>query len=132
MVFLLLAACAIVAGVAGLGLHYYREQNQGNELEESPTLPRIHRTASCRVEQAMLDKLMRNVKAMRQTATERRWEFNQQYYQEHQAEAESLLAQGDLSGTFREFCRAMMPLSAALNKQRHKEEMFQPVWDKAR
>ena len=80
----------------------------------------------------MLEKVMRNVKAMRQRAEERQWEFDQPYYDEHAAQAEQLLAKGEMSGAFRESCRAMMPLSAAFHKQRNKEEMFQPLWDKAR
>jgi hypothetical protein len=113
-------------------MHYHREKNRSVEPEEQPTLPRIHRSASCRVEQPMLEKVMRNVKAMRQRAEERHWEFNQPYYDEHAAQAEQLLAKGEVGGAFRESCLAMMPLSAALHKQRNKEEMFQPLWDKAR
>lgn len=128
----LLAVGAIVAGLIGLGLHYRREQKQGLELEDAPTLPRIHRTASCRVEQPMLDMVMRNVKAMRQHADGHHWDFDHDYYDEHHTQADEFLAKSDLSGAFREFCRAMMPLSAALSKQRNKEEIFQPVWDKAR
>jgi PPM family protein phosphatase len=132
MVLFLLAACAIVAGLVGLGLHYRREQKQQEETDGGPTLPRIHRTAGCRVEQAMLDKVIRTVKALRLRAGERQWDFDQTYFDEHYTQAETLLAKGDIPGAFREYCRAMMPLSQALNKQRNKEEIFQPLWDKTR
>ena len=133
MFFFLLAACTIVAGLVGVALHYRREKNQPEETdEESPPAPRIHRHASCRVEQAMLDKVIHNVKALRQRAEEKQWEFDQAYFDEHQTQAQELLAKGDMPGAFREYCRAMMPLSQALSRQRNKEEMFQPVWDKAR
>ncbi|HEY7428334.1 MAG TPA: hypothetical protein VH682_29145, partial [Gemmataceae bacterium] len=54
-------------------------------------------------------------------------------YEEHSTAAEGLLQQGDLPGAFREYCRAMLPLTQALHKQRHKEEKFQPIfWDRSR
>ena len=34
-----------------------------------------------------------------------------------------------VAGAFREYCRAMLPLTRALQKMRNKEEVFQPVWD---
>jgi hypothetical protein len=129
--FFMAAACAIGAGLAGLVAHYRREQSQHAEADE-PVAPHVYRSTVCRVEQPILDKLARAVKAMHQRAEERQWEIDRQYYGEHRTQAETLLAQGDLPGAFREYCRAMMPLSSALNKQRNKEETFQPLWDKAR
>jgi protein phosphatase len=132
LVFFVSAVCAIVAGFVGLALDYRRERSRRVEGDEQPAKPRVYRSVPCRVEQPLLDKLARAVKTMHQRAEERQWEIDQQYYGEHQTEAEALLAKGDLPGAFREYCRAMMPLSSALNKQRNKEEMFQPLWDKAR
>ena len=37
-----------------------------------------------------------------------------------------------LPDAFREYCRAMLPLTRALHERRQKEEVFQPVWDKGR
>ena len=51
-------------------------------------------------------------------------------FQEARARAEPALANGDLPTAFREHCRAMHVLLRAFNFQRHKEEVFQPVWDK--
>jgi len=129
--FFMAAACAIGAGLAGLVAHYRRERSLSADADE-PAKPRVYRSTVCRVEQPLLDKLARAVKAMHQRAEERQWEIDRRYYGEHQTQAEALLAQGDLPGAFREYCRAMMPLSSALNKQRNKEETFQPLWDKAR
>jgi serine/threonine protein phosphatase PrpC len=129
--FFMAAACAIGAGLAGLVAHYRRERSLLADADE-PAKPRVYRSTVCRVEHPLLDKLARAVKAMHQRAEERQWEIDRRYYGEHQKQAEALLAQGDLPGAFREYCRAMMPLSSALNKQRNKEETFQPLWDKAR
>jgi hypothetical protein len=50
----------------------------------------------------------------------------------HRELAERALKSGSLTEAFREYCLAMRPLSEAVQRQRHKEEVFQPVWDKAR
>jgi len=44
----------------------------------------------------------------------------------------ALLEKGDVPGAFREYCRAMLPLTRALHERRQKEEVFSPVWDKSR
>ena len=69
---------------------------------------------------------------LRQRADEKRWEPDWNAYQDHSAQGEDLLGKNDLPGAFREFCRAMLPLTRALHERRQKEEVFQPVWDKGR
>jgi protein phosphatase len=129
-----LAGLAISAGLVGLALHYRREQRrlaiEEDEVVDDTPRPRIHRRAGCRVEPPLLDRLARAVASLRQRADEKHWEPDWNEYQEHQALAEQAVQAGDLSTAFREFCRAMLPLTRALHKQRHKEEVFQPVWDK--
>src|SRR5206468_2499280 len=46
------------------------------------------------------------------------------------ASAEDYQQRGDLVGSFREYCRAMRLLTEVFQRQRGKEEVFQPVWDK--
>ena len=53
-----------------------------------------------------------------------------QSLQRHRDLAVSHYKHGALPDTFREYCRALGILTEALLKQRNKEEMFQPVWDK--
>jgi PPM family protein phosphatase len=128
--FFLLGAVAILAGLVGLGLAYQREKTrQAAEAEELPQ-PRVHRKASCRIEQPLLDKLARQVQALRQHADEKHWEPDWPQFDAHYTLAGELLQKKDLPAAFREYCRAMLPLTRALQKQRHKEEVFQPVWDK--
>jgi protein phosphatase len=125
----LLAVAAIVAGLVGLALHYRRERAQAEGEDDTPA-PRIHRHASCGVEMPLLDRLARVLTSLRQHAEERHWEADWKSYEEHHAAAEALFRRNDLTGTFREYCRAMLPLTRALHKQRNKEESFQPLWDK--
>ena len=69
--------------------------------------------------------------ALKQRVEEKQWAIDLPAYEEHHERAERLRKEGDLAGAFREYCRAMRPLNLALQKYRSKEEMFQPVWDKA-
>jgi hypothetical protein len=125
----LLAVVAIPAGLVGLALHYHRER-QRQEAEEDLPGPRIHREASCRIELALVDRLARTLKALRQRAEEKHWETDWPQFEQHHRAGSDALQRGDLPGAYREYCLALLPLTRALHKHRHKEESFQPVWDK--
>jgi protein phosphatase len=127
----LLASAAIITGLVGLFQHSYQEVHQ-LPVEEEAQPPRVHRRSNCRIERPLLDKLIKALKALRQKADEKRWEPDWNVHQAHNALGEELLRQGDLPGAFREFCRAMLPLTRALHERRQKEEVFQPIWDKTR
>ncbi|MFO0929361.1 MAG: protein phosphatase 2C domain-containing protein [Gemmataceae bacterium] len=128
----ILALGAVVAGLIGFFVHYHHEQTrEPNEDDDRPT-PEPHRSRPCAVERPLLDKYVRALKTLRQRADEKRWEPDWNLYQEHLAAGDALLQKQDLTAAFREYCRAMLPLTRALNERRQKEEVFQPVWDKAR
>jgi protein phosphatase len=124
------AAAAIVAGLIGLLLHYQRERARPAD-EDGQATP-IHRRAACRVERPLLDRLTKALRTLRQRADEKHWEPDWGTYQAHSDAADALLHKGDVPGAFREYCRAMLPLTRALHERRQKEEVFQPVWDKMR
>ncbi|MGH7172547.1 MAG: PP2C family protein-serine/threonine phosphatase [Gemmataceae bacterium] len=125
------AFAAIVAGLVGLTLHYRRERlRAANEDEEEPAPPRIHRQTTCLIQQPLLDRLVLAVKTLHQYALEKQWSPDWKSYEDHITAAKSSTQQNDLPGTFREYCRALLPLTRALHKQRNKEESFQPLWDK--
>ncbi len=125
----LLASLAILAGLGGLAAHYHQEKRRASKEEDSPP-PRIHRRIACRIDEALVDRLVRALRALRQRAEEKQWEPDWAACQEHFLAGEGFVHKGDLPGAFREFCRALLPLTQALNRQRHKEESFQPLWDK--
>jgi serine/threonine protein phosphatase PrpC len=125
----LLGSAAIIAGLIGLLLHYQRERQKDKHEEEHEEL-HIHRQTTCRVEPALLDRLIGAIRTLHQYAVEKQWSTDWKSYEECASAAESLLQKGDLTGAFREYCRALMPLTNALNRQRHKEESFQPLWDR--
>ncbi len=127
----MLAAAAIVVGLIGLGQHYRNERQQGAAEDEPSSPPRVHRRAVCRIETPLIDRLARALALLKQRAEDNHWEPDRAAYEEHHERADDLLRSKDLVGAFREYCRAMLPLSQALNKHRKKEEVFQPIWDKS-
>jgi PPM family protein phosphatase len=126
-----LASAAILSGLAGLGLYYRQERKkQTEEGEEPASAPQVHRRAACGIEAPLLDRLARAVAILKQRAEDNGWAPDWSVYEQHRALAEQFQAAGDLPGAFREYCRAMLPLSKGLSKHRKKEEVFQPIWDK--
>jgi protein phosphatase len=127
-----LAAVSIVAGVIGLVVHYQNEQTRVPGDEDRPP-PRIHRSCACRVERPLLEKLVRALRALRQRADERQWQPDWNLFQEHNAAADELLAKGDVPAAFREFCRAMLPLTRSFAEHRQGKDDGEPsVWEKTR
>jgi len=125
---LLLALLPIGAGLVGLVLYSKKESRQ---VEEEHHEPRIYVQKPCAIDRSLLDKVARAEQTLKQRLEERQWEIDLPAYEEHHQLAERRRQEGDLAGAFREYCRAMRPLNVALQKYRSKEEMFQPVWDKA-
>ena len=123
------AVGAIGAGVAGLVQHQKKQAREGAEEQHEP---RVYTQKSCHLEPEMLEKLSRAAQLLKDRAAEKQWEPDLAAYDYHHKLAEQHLKDNDLAGAFRESCRAMRPLNAAMNKHRSKEEVFQPVWDKDR
>ena len=128
----LLAVGAVVAGIFGLFAQYQDEQNRPQNDDDVRPPAKAHRRRPCKIERPLLDRLIKALRSLRQQADEKRWEPDWNSFQEHNAVAEELLQKNDIAGSFREFCRAMMPLTRAFHIRRQKEEVFQPVWDKTR
>ncbi len=121
----LLAVAPIVAGVIGLVVHH---RKQGEAGEDEPSEPRVYVQKPCPLDRELVDKVARTEQGLRQHAREQQWELDTAAYEEHHGQAEQLLQAGDLPGAFREYCRALRPLNAALQKYRGKEEGFRPEW----
>ncbi len=126
----LLAAIGIVAGFIGLWLRHQQEASVSND-EERPR-PRIHRRTPCKIETQLLDKLARACKGLQEKAVQRSWEVDWSKIRTHQTLAEEASQAGDTTTAFREYARSMLPLARAFEKQKSREEAFQPVWDRAR
>jgi protein phosphatase len=127
-----LGAVAIVAGLIGLVAQAVREHRSASQEENhEPRRLEIYSESPCNIDGTLLDKLVRAVAALRQHVVDKQWEADYETCDAHQVRGAQFLTRGDLVAAFREYCRSMRPLTEALHRQRNKEEVFQPVWDRA-
>jgi PPM family protein phosphatase len=124
-----LAALALVVGMVGLLVQAREEQLRARSPQPPPA--RIHRQAACGIELPLLQKLARAEAVLQGRLREHNWDADWTVSRKHHEQAERFLNEGDLPDAFREYCRAMRPLTEALHRHRNKSEVFQPVWDKA-
>ncbi len=125
----ILGAAALATGLVGLAISYSEEKRR-LEAEPPPRPLQIYRQASSSIERPLVNKLAKATTALKQRIEEKQWEMDLATFQEHHQLAETHLSQDHLPEAFREYCRAMRPLTEALQRQRHKEELHQPVWDR--
>jgi PPM family protein phosphatase len=126
-----LGAIAFVAGLIGLiaqAVREHRDARQGDDSEFRRI--QIYSESPCGIDMTLLDKLVRAVSALRQHVVDKQWEAEFETCDAHQKRGAQFLTQGDLVAAFREYCRSMRPLTEALQRQRNKEEVFQPLWDR--
>jgi protein phosphatase len=126
-----LAILVLIAGIVALGVHQYLEKQRRRQTK--PVFrPRtkIYREADCRIDRTLVDAMIQLKEDLVRQAEENRWEIDRETYLRHQSQAEQHLEEARLVGAFRECCRAMRPMLDALQQSRHKEENFQPKWDR--
>jgi hypothetical protein len=107
----------------------YRQEKEEERSGRGATLRCSQ--APCKVDRGLLDKLSKAAMALKQRAVEKQWDPDLTTFQRHQELGEKLIADNDVSGAFREYCRAMRVLTEAMQRQQNKQEVFQPVWDKS-
>jgi protein phosphatase len=131
------AAAAIAAGLVGLAIHYQKElqRHEKSAREADATVrtePHVYRRTQCRIDGILVDKVTKALDALNQRAEERNWEADREDSSGHRRKANDALRRNDLPDAFHEMCLAIIPYTRALQKQRQKEEVFQPLWDKPR
>jgi PPM family protein phosphatase len=129
IVMFIVAALAFGVGLVGLWLQSRQDTQPAGEGEDHREL-RIHRQVPCGIELPILHKLAKAQGILEDRIRERNWTADWDAYKRHHALAQQHLREGSLTDAFREYCRAMLPLTEAVQRQRQKEEVFQPVWDK--
>lgn len=125
-----LAALALAVGIVGLLVQARAERRQATTPKTPPA--KVHRQAACAIEMSLLHKLTRAEALLEERLREHNWDADWAESRQHHELAERYLSEGEMADAFREYCRAMRPLTEALHRHRNKEEVFQPVWDKAR
>jgi protein phosphatase len=124
----LAAAGFIVAGVVGVALTLAEEKRRLASLPAAPR-QRMYRETTCVVDRPLVERLARAVQSLKQQVQEKQWELDWGTYQRHCDLAEELIGQNKLVEGFREYCRAMHLLADAVERQRPRGEVFQPLWD---
>jgi protein phosphatase len=124
----LLAAGSLLAGLAGLFLQH-RGELQGQEAERPP--PKMYRAAGCGPDAGMVEKLAKAATVLEGRLREHHLEADWEAARKCLEQGREYLAEDEPAPAFREYCRAVRLLAEALQRQRRREEVFQPVWDKA-
>jgi protein phosphatase len=126
----ILAAVAILVGLVGLGVWHAQEKRRLAAEPDLPRRPKVYRKVACQVERASLDKLAKATLNLKQQVESRQWEVDWEAHKQHLELAENLATQSNLTEAFREYCRAMRPLTDAIQRHRGKGEEFRPFWEK--
>ena len=92
---------------------------------------KIHRQVACTIELPLLKKMAKAEVALGDRIRDRHWTADWEDCKKHHDLAEKYLTAGALADAFREFCRAVRPLSEAVQRQRQKEDGFPPMWDRS-
>jgi protein phosphatase len=131
VVFFVLAIGSISAGLVGLAVHYARQRPSSSSNDQDSGL-HVYRQAECHVDQPLVDRLMEAEKILAQQIRDNNWEVDWETNEAQRQLAEQALKAKDLTGAFRGYCRALLPLTDTLERYRNKEELFQPLWDKVK
>ncbi len=120
---------AVVVGLGGLLFHSRRQDDTDFFDADQPL--HVYSRATCQVEPALLDKLVKAEVEVRGKLSEADRAEIGPAVDRNLSEAEASRATGDLFASFRSHCRATLELVARFNLRRQKEEVFSPVWDKS-
>jgi len=126
----MLAAATILAGLVGLGIYYLLDKKRREEQPEFRPRTKIYRESACVIDPDLVSKLTKAEETLANRARDQEWDVDWKTHDKHLQQAQQHLASGNLNLAFRDYCRAAQPLTDALSKHRHKEEAFNPNWEK--
>lgn len=128
-VYFSLAVAAIFAGLAGVIWHSYKEKTNPAPRRSRGRL-RVYSQSPGKVDRPMLERLIKAEAALRQLISDRGWETDWATNEKCRLRGEEFLKNDDIISAFREYCRSLRPMTDVVGRYRHKEEVFQPIWDK--
>ena len=131
VILFVLAIGALSAGSMGLILHYYRHKRVPPDDDQAPGL-HVYHEADCHVDRPLLDRLIEAEKTLAQEIRDNNWEVDWDANTQHRQLGEQAVREKNLPVAFREYCRALLPLTDTIERYRNKEEIFQPLWDKVK
>ncbi|MBX7103370.1 MAG: protein phosphatase 2C domain-containing protein [Gemmataceae bacterium] len=125
----ILGVLAVAVGLGGLMVQM-RKANETDFFEDEPGTLHVYARTECRVEQGLLDKMMKAEEAVLDRLSETAKAESSAEYSKFRGEADRARTAGDLATSFRAHCRAMHAIVSRFNSGRQKGEVFNPVWDK--
>src|SRR5439155_183354 len=131
VILFVLAIGALSAGSMGLILHYYRHKRVPPDDGQASGL-HVYHEADCHVDRPLLDRLIEAEKTLAQEIRDNNWEVDWDASTQHRQLGEQAVREKNLPVAFREYCRALLPLTDTVERYRNKEEIFQPLWDKVK
>lgn len=93
--------------------------------------PKVYKGVSCAVTQPMLAHLIKAATSLKAEVRQKNWETDWDTYRAHEQQAEVYRGQNDLPAAYREYCLAVRPLTDSFHRYHHREEVFQPLWERA-
>jgi protein phosphatase len=122
----ILAVGMLVAGF--IGFSRTAEQPPPMDPEDEAGPPQVHRSASCGVDQPLMQKMMQIETNLQELIREKGWQVPWQKHAKHLQSSAAALQKGNLASAFREQCRAIGLLTTAVRENREKGESFRPNW----
>jgi protein phosphatase len=123
------AATALLAGLVGVMFQFRRPLTRPEErIPLSP--PKVYRKSPCTVDQSLIEMVIKAQAVLRERIQANGWSADWDASDRHLRKAEELAKRDAFNDSFREACRALAVLTDAIQRNRHKTEVFQPLWER--
>jgi protein phosphatase len=126
----LFAAIALMIGLAGVMFQFRRHALKKEDDHQPLPPPKMYRKVSCAVTRPLVDKLVKAQAMLRERIQVNDWPVEWEVFERHQQQADEFLNKDRLNDAFRETCRALAVLTDAIQRNRNKTEVFQPLWER--
>jgi protein phosphatase len=128
MVLFILAAFVILAGLAGLIVHFRQEPPEVEAVDDGPRPLNVYKRHDCPVNRATLERFGQLEATLADAMKGQKVPADWDAYAKVAGSAEAEGKKGDVVAAFRSRCRSLLFLSDVFHKARQKEESFRPSW----
>lgn len=128
VLFFLIAAALIVAGLIGLILQARNQSEMAETFESDQPELRLYRDYPFAVDADAVARFTALENKLRQEVNSQSVTVDWAAHGQHTAEAETFAGKGDWLAAFRARCLAVQTIAIPYNKHRQKDEAFKPNW----
>jgi protein phosphatase len=123
------AALAILVGLVGLGMNFAEERKRlASQIVFPPA--RVYRQTQCTLDRPMVEQFVQTLNSFKQQIQDKQWDADWPALQQHEDAGARLLQENNVESALLEYCKAIQVLSAAVQGQRPKGEVFLPLWQR--